>query len=83
VFLTLALTSFSGITPNHKMVGGALNQSFANASGDFATVIGALAGLNTAQGPFALDTISGQQPWADFATMNVNNAAIFMNALGQ
>jgi autotransporter-associated beta strand protein len=54
VFLTLALgqnafTSFSGITPNQKAVGIALNQSFANASGDFATVIGALAGLNTAQ----------------------------------
>jgi outer membrane autotransporter protein len=87
VFLTLALqgnafTSFSGITPNQKAVGTALNQSFANAAGDFATVIGALAGLNTAQGPVALDTISGQ-PYADFGTMNTNNAALFMNALGQ
>jgi fibronectin-binding autotransporter adhesin len=87
VFLTLVLgqnafTSFSGITPNQKAVGTALNQSFANASGDFATVIGALAGLNTAQGPAALDTISGQ-PYADFGTMNTNNAAMFMNALGQ
>ena len=87
VFLTLALgqnafTSFGGITPNQKAVGTALNQSFANASGDFATVIGALAGLNTQQGPQALDTISGQ-PYADFGTMNTNNAALFMNALGQ
>jgi fibronectin-binding autotransporter adhesin len=87
VFLTLALgqnafTSFSGITPNQKAVGTALNQSFANASGDFATVIGALAGLNTAQGPVALDTISGQ-PYADFGTMNTNSSAMFMNALGQ
>jgi outer membrane autotransporter protein len=87
VVLTLALgqnafTSFSGITPNQKAVGTALNQSFANASGDFATVIGALAGLNTQQGPAALDAISGQ-PWADFGTMNTNNAAMFMNALGQ
>jgi outer membrane autotransporter protein len=87
VFLTLALgqnafTSFSGITPNQRAVGTAHNQSFANASGDFATVIGALAGLNTAQGPVALDAISGQ-PYADFGTMNVNNAAMFMNALGQ
>ena len=63
-------------------MGTALNQSFANASGDFATVIGALAGLNIAQGPVALDTISGQ-PYADFGTMNANNAALFMNALGQ
>jgi outer membrane autotransporter protein len=89
VFLTLALPSqnaftpsFLALTPNQKAVGVALNQSFANASGDFATVIGALAGLNTAQGPLSLDTISGQ-PYADFGTMNVNNAAMFMNALGQ
>jgi outer membrane autotransporter protein len=88
VFLTLALgqaaftPSFLALTPNQKAVGTALNQSFANASGDFATVIGALAGLNTAQGPMALDTVSGQ-PYADFGTMNTNNAALFMNALGQ
>jgi outer membrane autotransporter protein len=88
VFLTLALgqtaftPTFLALTPNQKAVGVALNQSFANASGDFATVIGALAGLSTAQGPAALDTISGQ-PYADFGTMNVNNAAMFMNALGQ
>ncbi len=89
VFLTLALPgqnaftpSFLALTPNQKAVGTALNQSFANASGDFATVIGALAGLNVAQGPVALDTISGQ-PYADFGTMNTNNAALFMNALGQ
>jgi uncharacterized protein with beta-barrel porin domain len=89
VFLTLALPgqnaftpSFLALTPNQKAVGTALNQSFANAAGDFATVIGALAGLNIAQGPVALDAISGQ-PYADFGTMNVNNAALFMNALGQ
>ena len=89
VFLTLALPgqnaftpTFLALTPNQKAVGTALNQSFANASGDFATVIGALAGLNIAQGPAALDTISGQ-PYADFGTMNTNNAAMFMNALGQ
>ena len=88
VFLTLALgqtaftPTFLALTPNQKAVGVALNQSFANASGDFATVIGALAGLNTTQGPLALNTISGE-PWADFGTMNTNNSAMFMNALGQ
>ena len=89
VFLTLALPtqnaftpSFLALTPNQKAVGVALNQSFANASGDFATVIGALAGLNIQQGPLALDTISGQ-PWADFGTMNTNNSMMFMNAIGQ
>src|SRR5208282_2578009 len=59
-----------------------LNQSFANASGDFATVIGALAGLNIAQGPLALSAISGQ-PYADFGTMNTNSSMMFMNTLGQ
>ena len=63
-------------------VGYALDQTFANATGDFATVIGALAGLSTTQGPLALDAISGQ-PYADFGTMNVANAALFMNTLGQ
>ena len=86
VFLTLALQqnafSFGGNTPNQKAVGVALDASFANASGDFATVLDAIAGLSTVQGPIALDTISGQ-PWADFGTMNVNNSAMFMNALGQ
>jgi outer membrane autotransporter protein len=89
VFLTLALPgqnaftpTFLALTPNQKAVGTALNQSFANASGDFATVIGALAGLNIAQGPLALDTISGQ-PYADFGTMNTNNSMMFMNAIGQ
>ena len=47
VFLTLALRqqtaftpSFRQLTPNQRAVGVALNQSFANATGDFATVIG-------------------------------------------
>ena len=86
VFLTLSIAqnafSIASVTPNQKAVGMALDQSFANASGDFATVVGALAGLSTLQGPIALDAISGQ-PYADFGTMNVNNAALFMNALGQ
>ena len=70
------------LTPNQRAVGAALNQSIAGASGDFATVIGALAGLSTAQGPLALDTISGQ-PYADFGTLNTNSSMMFMNALGQ
>ena len=86
VFLTLALLqgafSFAGNTPNEKAVGYALDRSFANASGDFATVIAALAGLSTAQGAQALDTISGQ-PWANFGTMNVATGAMFMNSVGQ
>jgi len=89
VFLTLALlgsggTGFlmSAFTPNQKAVGAALNQSFASATGDFATVIGALSGLTAFQGPAALNALSGEQ-YADFGTMNVNNSAMFMNAIGQ
>ena len=87
VFLTLALqgnafSGFGGNTVNQRAVGYALDQSFANATGDFATVIGALAGLSTQQGPAALDAISGQ-PYADFGTTNVANASLFMNTLGQ
>jgi autotransporter-associated beta strand protein len=88
VFLTLSLSqtaftpSFLALTPNQKAVGVSLNQSVATASGDFATVLGVIAGLNTVQGPLALNTISGE-PYADFGTMNTNNSAMFMNALGQ
>jgi outer membrane autotransporter protein len=87
VFLTLALqgnafSGFGGNTVNQRAVGYALDQSYANASGDFATVIGALANLNTQQGPWALNQISGQ-PYADFGSFNVANNALFMNALGQ
>jgi fibronectin-binding autotransporter adhesin len=87
VFLTLALqgaafSGFGGNTVNQRGVGYALDQSYANASGDFATVIGALAGLNTQQGPWALNQISGQ-PYADLGSFNVANNALFMNALGQ
>ena len=87
VFLTLALqgnafSGFGGNTPNQRAVGYALDQSFVNATGDFATVIGALANLNAQQGPWALNQISGQ-PYADFGSFNVANNALFMNALGQ
>ncbi len=88
VFLTLSLgqtaftPSFLALTPNQRAVGVALNQSVATASGDFATVLGVIAGLNTVQGPLALNTISGE-PYADFGTLNTNSSMLFMNALGQ
>jgi outer membrane autotransporter protein len=87
VFLTLALqgnafSGFGGNTVNQRAVGYALDQSFANATGDFATVISALASLNTQQGPYALNQISGQ-PYADFGTANLASNTLFMNALGQ
>jgi fibronectin-binding autotransporter adhesin len=86
VFLILALqgaafSGFGGNTVNQRSVGYALDQSYANASSDFATVVGALAGLNTQQGPWALNQISGQ-PYADLGSFNVASNALFMNALG-
>jgi uncharacterized protein with beta-barrel porin domain len=85
-YLTLALLGapFSGgaSTYNQRAAGFALDRSFANAGGDFATVIAALAGLNTAQGPGALNQISGQQ-YANFGTFNIASNTLFMNALGQ
>jgi fibronectin-binding autotransporter adhesin len=88
VFLTLALqgstpfSGFGGNTVNQRNVGSALDLSYAGATGDFATVIGALANLSTAQAGPTLNTISGQ-PYADFGSFNVANNALFMNALGQ
>ena len=86
MFLTLSLGSnafsFGGNTPNQRAVGAALDASFSNATGDFAAVLSTMAGLSSIQGPLALDAISGQQ-CADFGTMNVASASLFMNALGQ
>jgi outer membrane autotransporter protein len=87
VYLTLALqgaafSGYSGNTPNQRAVGYALDQSYASASGDYATVIGALAGLSTAQASPALSAISSQ-PWANFGTTNLAGSALFMNTLGQ
>ena len=59
-----------------------LDRVNATATGDLNNVLNALSLLSNTQGPAALNAISGE-PYADFGTMNVNNAAMFMNALGQ
>ena len=69
-------------TPNQYAVGTVLDRVNATATGDLNNVLNALSLLSNTQGPAALNAISGQ-PWADFGTMNVNNAALFMNTLGQ
>jgi outer membrane autotransporter protein len=85
-YLLLAMAqnafSFGGISANQKAVGAALDQSFANATGDFGTVLNAISTLSSLQGPATLDAISGQ-PWADFGTTNLNTGAAFMNMIGQ
>ncbi len=86
VFLTLFLNSSafaSGAqTGNQRAVGMVLDQSFPTATGDFSDVLGALVGLSTAQGPAALDAISGQQ-YSGFGTANIANGLLFMNVVGQ
>ncbi|WP_147157066.1 autotransporter outer membrane beta-barrel domain-containing protein, partial [Reyranella soli] len=69
-------------TANQYAVGTALDQANAGATGDFNTVLNALASLSTQQGPWALNQISGQ-PYADFGTANLASNTLFMNALGQ
>ena len=69
-------------TPNQYAVGTVLDQVNATATGDLNNVLNALSVLSNTQGPAALNAISGQ-PWSDFGTMNVANASMFMNALGQ
>jgi outer membrane autotransporter protein len=84
VFLTLTLNgfTFNQLTPNQRAVGAVLDQAFANATGDFATVLTTLTGLDSVQGPKALNALSGE-PYADFGTMMASGSSAFMNALGQ
>jgi fibronectin-binding autotransporter adhesin len=69
-------------TPNQYAVGTVLDRVNATATGDLNNVLNALSLLSNTQGPAALNAISGQ-PYADFGTLNTNNGALFMNALGQ
>jgi outer membrane autotransporter protein len=85
VYLLLTSGSFAAgaQTANQYAVGGSLDIANVNAvTGDFSTVLNALSALSTADGPAALNAISGQ-PWADFGTLNVQGGALFMNAVGQ
>jgi outer membrane autotransporter protein len=55
-----------------------LDQTSPTASGDFATVLNAIAGLSTTQGPQILDAISGQN-YAGFSNAMVQGAQLFMS----
>lgn len=69
-----------GQTANQRAVGAVLDQSAPMASGDFNAVIGTLAVIGAGQGPQVLNAISGQ-PYADFATLNVQMGYTFLNAV--
>ena len=86
VYLLLAQTASAfaagAQTANQYAVGTALDIASPTATGDFSTVLNALAGLSTQQGPAALNTISGQ-PYSGFGSMNLLANQLFMNTLGQ
>jgi autotransporter-associated beta strand protein len=66
-------------TPNQRAVGAALDQANSRASGDFNAVLNALYGLNTAEGPRALDAISGQV-YSGFPSLHVQSSLLFMDS---
>ncbi len=83
VYLTLFQSFASGAqTANQYAVGTVLDQGSVQATGDFSNALNSLNALNPQQGAAALNAISGQ-PYADFGTMNVQGAALFMNVVGQ
>ncbi|MBL0891009.1 MAG: autotransporter domain-containing protein, partial [Gemmatimonadaceae bacterium] len=86
VYLLLLLTNGAfaagAQTANQFAVGTALDRANASATGDFSTVLNALAGLNTQQGPAALTAISGQQ-YSGFGSANVAGGLMFMSVIGE
>jgi uncharacterized protein with beta-barrel porin domain len=83
VFLTLLQTANAfetgGQTPNQKAVGRALDTANSSATGDFASVLNALYGLDTMQGAKALDALSGQN-YAGFSSLLVQTMQLFMKS---
>jgi outer membrane autotransporter protein len=67
-------------TPNQRAVGAALDRANSTASGDFDTVLNALYGLDTTQGPRALDAIAGQV-YSGFASLEVQSTLLFMDSI--
>jgi T5SS/PEP-CTERM-associated repeat protein len=66
-------------TPNQRAVGAALDRANSAASGDFNTVLNALYGLSTAQGPGALDAIGGQA-YSGFGSLQIQSSLLFMDS---
>jgi len=83
VFLSLVTGFAAGAqTGNQRAVGTVLDGVSNTATGDFSTVLNAMANLNTSQGTAALDAISGQA-YSGFASANLASGLLYMNAVGQ
>ncbi|WP_422003487.1 autotransporter domain-containing protein [Reyranella sp.] len=86
-YLTLDIGGFAAAaaTPTQAAVGNVLDANVGNATGDFATVLGALAFNTTssASAQYVLQSLSGNN-YAGFSTAMVQGAQLFMNNfLGQ
>jgi len=66
-------------SPNQAAVGGVLDQASPTATGDFASVLNALYGLDGMQGPKALDAISGQN-YSGFGSVMTQGTQLFMDS---
>ena len=79
--LLASANSFQGgaQTSNQRAVGRVLDTASPSATGDFATVLNAIYGLDTTQGPRALDAISGQN-YSGFSALSVQGTQLFMDS---
>ncbi|MDB5487356.1 MAG: outer rane autotransporter barrel protein, partial [Reyranella sp.] len=85
VYLNLQVGGFSqaALTPNQAAVGAVLDATAPNATGDYATVVSALAGLSTQQGQAVMNSISGQN-YSGFSSSMVQGIQLFLgNFAGQ
>lgn len=80
VYLTLQAGGFAAAaqTPTQSAVGAVLDVTAPTATGNYATVLGALSMLSTQQGQAAMTAISGQN-YAGFSTAGVQTAQLFMS----
>jgi autotransporter-associated beta strand protein len=83
-YLTLAPGGFAqgGQTANQVSVGAALDRSVAQSSGDYASVLDALAFMSSSQAPAVLDQLSGEG-YSAFSTAAVQTSQLFMNNFSQ
>ena len=84
-YLDLQVGGFAqaALTPNQAAVGSVLDATAPTATGDYATVVSALAGLSAQQGQAVMNAISGQN-YSGFSNSMVQGIQLFLgNFAGQ
>jgi len=84
-YLMLQVGGFAqaALTPNQAAVGGVLDATAPTATGDYAIVVSALAGLSAQQGQAVMNAISGQN-YSGFSSSMVQGTQLFLaNFAGQ